>query len=139
MDSSVSARVRVRYSETDQMAVVYHGNYIVWMEVGRVEYCRAKGIVYREMESVDGILLVVAEVGCRYAAPALYDDEVEIRTRVADSSSRMIRFEYEIVRPSDGSKLATGFTKHVFCGRDKRPLRLPEKYWATFGIRPVAP
>jgi YbgC/YbaW family acyl-CoA thioester hydrolase len=74
----VEARVRVRYAETDQMGVVYHANYLVWMEVGRVEYWRAAGLRYRDMEQEDGVLLVVAEVNCRYRAPALYDEEVVI-------------------------------------------------------------
>jgi acyl-CoA thioester hydrolase len=138
MDSYVDARVRVRYAETDQMGIVYHGNYFVWMEVGRVEYCRAKGIVYSAMESEDGILLVVAEVNCRYAAPALYDEEVDIRTSVAEANTRMMRFDYEVIRVSDNRPLATGWTKHVFCGRDRRPTRLPQKYWDAFGITGTA-
>src|ERR1700731_4604125 len=92
----VETRLRVRYAETDQMGIVYHANYLVWMEIGRVEYCRARGVRYRDMEQDDGILLAVAEASCRYAAPALYDEEVTVRTRVAQATPRMIRFDYEI-------------------------------------------
>jgi acyl-CoA thioester hydrolase len=127
-------RVRVRYAETDQMGVVYHANYLVWMEVGRVEYWRASGLRYRDMEREDGILLVVAEANCRYQAPAFYDEEVLIRTTLAEASPRMVRFEYEMLA-ADGSRvLATGYTKHVFCSRDRRPTRLPPKYHSALGL-----
>ncbi len=126
------------------MGVVYHANYLVWMEVGRVEYWRQAGLSYRDLERDDGILLVVAEANCRYRAPAFYDDEVVIRTRVAESNSRYVRFEYELVVQEDAAKgdgaqggtriVATGYTKHVFCGRDRRPCRLPEKYHTALGI-----
>ena len=130
----VETRVRVRYAETDQMGVVYHANYLVWMEVGRVEYWRAAGLRYRDMEKDDGILLVVAEVNCRYLAPAVYDEEVIVRTWIGEASSRMIRFEYELLGADDGRRLATGYTKHVFCGRDRKPAKCPAKYHATLGI-----
>ena len=136
MSEPVETSVRVRYAETDQMGVVYHANYIVWMEVGRVEYFRASGVRYRDLEKNDGILLVVGEVSCRYKAPAFYDEEVTIRTRVTVATPRMIHFEYEL-RAGEGEQyrvIATGATKHVFCGHDKRPLRLPEKYHALLGI-----
>jgi len=131
---SVDTRVRVRYAETDQMGVVYHANYLIWMEVGRVEYWRASGLRYRDMEKDDGILLVVAEVNCRYLSPAVYDEEVIIRTSIGEASSRMIRFEYELLAVDDGRRLATGYTKHVFCGLDRRPAKVPQKYHAKLGI-----
>src|SRR5216117_790323 len=77
-------RLRVRYAETDQMGVVYYANYLIWMEVGRVEYWRAAGLRYRDMEREDGVLLVVAEVNCRYLCAAVYDEEVIVRTSVAE-------------------------------------------------------
>ena len=130
----VDSRVRVRYAETDQMGIVYHANYLVWMEVGRVEYCRAAGIRYRDMEQDDGILLTVAEATCRYASPALFDDEITVRTWIAAAHPRMVRFQYEITETSSGRCLVTGETKHVFCGRDRKPRKLPAKYHALFGI-----
>ena len=131
---AVETRVRVRYAETDQMGVVYHANYLIWMEVGRVEYWRASGLRYRDMEREDGILLVVAEANCRYQAPAFYDDEVVIRTTLAEANPRMVRFEYELVNAEAGHAIATGYTKHVFCGRDHRPAKLPEKYRSALGL-----
>jgi len=130
----VETRLRVRYAETDQMGVVYHANYLIWMEVGRVEYWRASGLRYRDMEREDGILLVVAEVHCRYLSAAVYDEEVIVRTSVAEASPRMIRFEYELLAADDGRKLASGYTKHVFCGADRRPAKVPQKYHKTLGI-----
>jgi acyl-CoA thioester hydrolase len=131
---SVETSLRVRYAETDQMGVVYYANYLIWMEVGRVELCRATGIRYRDMEIDDGVLLVVAEANCRYLAPARYDDEIRILTSIAEATPRMVRFEYEFFDVATGRRLASGFTKHVFCGRDVRPAKLPEKYWPLFGI-----
>ncbi len=126
--------MRVRYAETDQMGIVYHANYLIWMEIGRVEYCRAAGIVYRDMEREDGILLTVVEANCRYLSPALYDQEVTVRTWIAEAHARMLRFGYEIVEGGTRRRLATGETKHVFCDRERRPIKLPEKYRAAFGI-----
>jgi acyl-CoA thioester hydrolase len=129
----VEARVRVRYAETDQMGVVYHANYLIWMEVGRVEYCRASGFRYRDLEA-EGVLLAVVEANCRYLAPALYDDEIVIRTVIEEASPRLVRFGYEILKAEDGRLLAEGFTRHVFCGRDRRAAKLPAQFHATFGI-----
>ena len=76
------ARVRVRYAETDQMGVVYHANYLVWFEVGRVEFIRKLGMDYRSMELEDGIGIAVVNVSARYKYPARYDDELVIETRL---------------------------------------------------------
>lgn len=131
---SVSTRLRVRFAETDQMGIVYYANYFVWMELGRVEWCRARGIRYRDMERDDGILLTVAEASCRYLAPAKYDEEVAVETAVTVAHPRMVRFGYVMSSAESGAKLATGESAHVFCGRDLKPTRLPEKYRAAFGI-----
>ncbi|MCC7497551.1 MAG: acyl-CoA thioesterase [Bryobacterales bacterium] len=127
-------RLRVRYAETDQMGVAYYANYIVWMEVGRTELCRSLGIRYRDMEAEEGILLVVAEVHCRYLSPARYDDEIGVSTRIAGANFRMVTFGYEIRHIAEARLLAKGETRHVFCGRDFRPRKLPPKYHAFFGI-----
>lgn len=127
-------RLRVRYAETDQMGVVYYANYLVWMEVARVEYCKSAGFSYEEMEREDGIFLAVAEAHCRYLYPARFDQEVMIETSLADAHPRMVTFAYHMRLVEGGRKLATGETKHVFCGRDLKPMRLPEKYRGNFGI-----
>jgi len=128
------ARIRVRYAETDQMGVAYYANFLIWMEVGRVEYCKALGFRYRDMEEQDGVLLAVVEARCRYHRPARYDDEVIVETWVEEATSRMVRFGYRMLLASDGTKLAAGETKHVFCDRSMKPTRLPVKYRPSFGL-----
>jgi acyl-CoA thioester hydrolase len=130
-------RIRVRYAETDQMGVVYYANYLVWMEVGRVELCKATGFNYKDMEVEDGVMLAVAEAHCRYAFPARFDDEVIISTRVAEANSRMVTFGYEM-RLADGRKLATGETRHIFVARDLKPCRMPARYRVNFGLTPFS-
>src|SRR5438105_14514442 len=103
---SHETRIRVRYAETDQMGVVYYANYLVWMEVGRVEYCKAFGFNYRDMEAEDGVMLAVAESRCRYSFPARFDDEVAIKTWVSEASARMVTFAYEMRLAGNGKKLA---------------------------------
>jgi acyl-CoA thioester hydrolase len=133
-------RVRARYAETDQMGVVHHANYLIWMEVARVDYCRAAGFSYRDLESDHGILLVVTEAGCRYRSPARYDDEIEIATRLTRANHRAVTFEYEMcsVPPDSDSdkarRIASGTTSHIFLNRGMRPTTLPEQFRGLFGI-----
>ena len=77
--------LRVRYAETDQMGVVYHSNYLIWFEVGRVETMRALGFDYKTMETDDDCHIVVAEAHCRYEKPARYDQVIRVRTRITDT------------------------------------------------------
>jgi acyl-CoA thioester hydrolase len=128
---------RVRYAETDQMGVVYYANYLVWMELGRAEYCRAAGIRYRDMEVNDGVLLAVVEAHCRYLRPARYDDEIKVKTWVSKANPRMVEFQYDIRNLESGRQLASGETKHIFLGANMRPVKLPEKYLPAFGITSV--
>jgi acyl-CoA thioester hydrolase len=127
-------RLRVRYAETDQMGVVYHANYFVWMEMGRTDLCRQMGVRYRDMEENDGVLLTVAEVSCRYMYPAKYDEEVIVQTEMTQASSRLVRFSYDMLSTESAKRLAKGSTTHVFCGRDLRPCKLPAKYRRVFGL-----
>jgi acyl-CoA thioester hydrolase len=129
--------VRVRYAETDQMGVVYHANYFIWFEVGRVELMRALGIEYKRMEIDDDCHIVVVDVRCRYRASARYDEVLRVRTRIAESRNRSIRFSYEILRDSDQELLAVGETLHVICGSNGKPKLLPEKYRVILGTSPV--
>jgi acyl-CoA thioester hydrolase len=125
-------RIRVRYAETDQMGVVYHANYLVWMEVGRVELCKVCGLDYKRMEEEDGIFLAVAEVRCRYASPARFDEEVIIRTWLAEAHPRMVRFAYEMRLAADDRKVASGESKHVFLDRGLRPCKMPVRHREHF-------
>ncbi|MGH9676215.1 MAG: acyl-CoA thioesterase [Candidatus Acidiferrum sp.] len=126
------ASVRVRYAETDQMGVVYHANFLVWFEVGRVELMRALGVEYKRMETEDDCHIVVGDAKCRYHASAMYDDVLRIRTRIAAARTRLIKFSYEVFRDADGKLLATGETTHVICGSNGKPKLLPEKYRSVF-------
>jgi acyl-CoA thioester hydrolase len=124
--------IRVRYAETDQMGVVYHGNYFTWFEVGRVDFCRQLGFEYKQMELQDDSFIVVADAHCRYKRPARFDDVLVIRTTVLMSHRRTVKFGYEIVDLETKELLATGETTHVFCDKQGRPKALPEKYRKYF-------
>ena len=119
-------RQRVRYSETDKMGIVYYANYLVWFEIGRAEFCRARGLSYRDMEEFNDSFLVVAECYCRYKAPAYYDDELLIRTHITELRRRSLRFGYEIIRASDGQIIAEGETGHVVTDAQGRVRSFPE-------------
>ena len=125
-------RVRVRYAETDQMGVVYHANYFVWFEVGRVELMREMGLNYRAMEHEHGCMIAVVEASARYRSPARYDDELVIRTRLMGVRRSMIRFGYTIERADDGAALCTGETVHVAVGRDMKRRDLPADFLQQF-------
>jgi acyl-CoA thioester hydrolase len=132
--SSSETCLRVRYAETDQMGVVYYANYLVWMEVGRVDLCKARGFSYRDMEHEDGVYLAVAEANCRYRFPARFDDEVIVKTWIENAHSRLVTFGYRMSLAEDGRELAVGFTRHVFVTRDMQRTRMPAKYNAMFGL-----
>src|ERR1700679_78645 len=125
------AQVRVRYAETDQMGVVYHANYLVWFEVGRVEFIRQLGLDYKSMEE-DGAMIAVAEATARYKAPARYDDEVIGRTSLAGVRGPIVRFRYVVVRPADEVVLCEGETVHFVVGRDMKRREMPAKYAERF-------
>jgi acyl-CoA thioester hydrolase len=126
------SRIRVRYAETDQMGVVYHSNYFIWFEVGRVDLLRQLGFTYREMEQKDGCYIAVVDARCRFKAPARYDDEIVIRTHLKNVRESLIHFGYEAVRDSDGTLLAEGETMHIVTDPDMRKRELPAKYMAVF-------
>lgn len=114
--------IRVRYQETDKMGVVYHSNYLVWFEIGRTEFFRKLGLEYRTME--EDVLVPVVDVSCKYRAPAKYDDEIIIRTKVIEFNSVKIRFNYEIIRKIDKEILATGHTTHAFTNNEFKIINL---------------
>ena len=126
------AQVRVRYAETDQMGVVYHSNYIIWFEVGRVEMMRQLGFVYSDMEKHDDIHIAVADVHCRFKSPALYDDILTVRTRLVNVRGSVLHFGYRIVRPTDGKTLAEGESVHIAVNSKFERMHLPQKYLTVF-------
>jgi acyl-CoA thioester hydrolase len=130
MTAPIRTTLRVRYAETDQMGVVYYANYFVWCEIGRVEFFRQLGHDYRQMEIADDCHLPVVEATCRYRAPARYDEEVIIETRVTTLRSYVIKFGYRLLRlQAEGEQLlAEAETVHVSVDKSMRKRQLPEKY-----------
>jgi acyl-CoA thioester hydrolase len=130
--NACETRIRVRYAETDQMGVVYHANHFIWFEVGRVEFLRQLGFSYREMEENDGCCIAVVDARCRYKAPARYDDEIIVRTRLKNVRESLVHFGYELVRVNDGVLLAEGETMHIVTDSQMKVRAIPEKYMNVF-------
>jgi acyl-CoA thioester hydrolase len=97
--------IRVRYQETDQMGVVFHGNYVTWFEIGRTEWIRAAGYDYKSIES-KGLLLPVIDLACSYISPARYDDLVLVCTRIAECTPLRISFESQVRKVSENDFVA---------------------------------
>lgn len=117
--------LRVRYSETDQMGVVYYGNYAAYFEVARVETMRALGFSYRQMED-GGVMLPVLEYKTKYIRSARYDDELFITTRIPEMPKTRIIFHYEI-KDGAGNLLNTAETTLVFVDMAKgKPCMMPD-------------
>lgn len=126
------ARLRVRYAETDQMGVVYHANYLVWFEVGRVELLRSLGIPYQRLEQEFGCLIAVVGVEARYRSPARYDDEVAVRTRLVLLRGSVMKIAYHVIRVADEQLLCEGETMHVVVDREMSRRALPDEYEQVF-------
>ena len=118
---------RVRYAETDCMGVVYHGNYLIWCEIGRTEHIRQFGVSYREMEE-RGVALAVAEASIRYQKAARYDDAIRVETTLADVSSRAVTFDYAILNADSHDRLATARTTLVSVDRANRVVTIPAEF-----------
>ena len=123
--------VRVRYSETDQMGVVYHTNYLIWCEVGRTDFIRARGMSYADMERA-GFGLAVSELSARFHSAARYDDMIRVRTTLADVRSRGITFDYLITRAESGQRLVSARTALVSIDAQGRPVSLPAEVRRLF-------
>jgi acyl-CoA thioester hydrolase len=125
-------KLRVRYAETDKMGVVYHSNFVIWFEVGRVELLRKLGFQYSEMEAEDNCHIPVVDLRVRYKAPAQYDDEIVVRTEIKNVRSSLLHFSYEIFRDDNRILLATGETMHIIVNKKLERTALPEKYMRAF-------
>lgn len=124
-NNSDEIQLRVRYAETDQMGMVYYGNYAQYFEVGRVEWLRKFGVSYKSMEE-DGILLPVVSLKIQYKKSARYDDVITIKTHLVKMPSATIEFDYVITNQS-GDVLTLGNTVLVFIDVSKnRPTRCPK-------------
>jgi acyl-CoA thioester hydrolase len=117
--------VRVNYSEVDQMGVVYHARYIVWLDMARTEHLRRAGTSYRELEE-SGFRLAVGELQIRYRHPARYDDLVRVRCWVREAASRRVTFGYAVELADTGKLLATASTALMVLDDRMVPSRLPD-------------
>lgn len=132
--STATTRLRVRFKETDQMGVVHHSEYPVWLEVARIEWLRDRGLSYRELED-SGISLAVSELEVTYRAAARFDDLLEVTTMLSESRSRRFTFEYRISRPADAVVIATATTRHVPTDRTGRAVRMPDDWLSALSVR----
>lgn len=115
----------VRYSETDQMSFVYHGNYVKYFEMGRISWLKKLGFSYKKLEE-DGIKLPVIDLKINFKQPALFDDKLTLITKLVKSPSYMIEFNYEILK--DGKIITLGYTKLIFLNsKTNKPVRCPKK------------
>jgi len=118
--------VRVNYSETDQMGVVYHARYLVWLDIARTEHLRRSGMSYRELEE-SGLRLAVSDVAIRYRQPARYDDPIRIRCWVRQVASRKVEFGYAVEHAEDNRLLATATTGLLTLDSGMALSRLPDQ------------
>ena len=125
MSKEASSTLRVRYAETDQMGVAWHGQFFAWFEVGRTDLLRRYGCTYRDLEA-QGLRFPVIEAAARYLKPARYDDVLEVRTRLTSLGGARLSFAYEVHRDGTEGPLATGSTVHAALDAEGRPRRLPE-------------
>ncbi|MDH4130702.1 MAG: acyl-CoA thioesterase [Gemmatimonadota bacterium] len=130
-DESVTT-VRVNYSETDQMGVVYHARHVVWLDIARTEHLRLAGYSYRDLEA-SGIRLVVTDLKIRYRNAARYDDVVRIRCRVQDAGSRRVTFAYHLQHAETGMAIADAETTLISLDAEHRLTRLPRAIVEALG------
>jgi acyl-CoA thioester hydrolase len=130
MSDIVETTFRVRYAETDQMGIVHHASYVVWLEEGRSHWMRAHGSSYAQFER-EGLLLAVTDLNVRYHQAARYDQPVTVRCWVAQVRSRQMQFSYEIVDAETGAKFVTAYTRHTCIDRNGKVIPIPEK-WQSY-------
>ncbi len=125
-----STEIRVRYAETDRMGVVYYANYLVWCEVGRVEFLRARGRGYAHLEA-QGVGLAVLDASVRYLRPARFDDLIRVDTTLTEVRSRAITFDYIISHAESGVHLARARTGLVSIDKAGRLTAIPTEVRAV--------
>ncbi|ULR41710.1 thioesterase family protein [Thermus sp. NEB1569] len=123
-------RIKVRYAETDQMGVVHHSVYAVYLEAARVEFLEKAGLPYHRVEA-RGVFFPVVELGLTFRVPARFGEEVLVRTRLAHLSRRDLLFRYRVER--EGTLLAEGFTRHL-CQVGEKAGRIPEDLYQALSV-----
>lgn len=137
-------QLRARFAETDQMGVVHHAAYVVWLEAARIEWLRGHGLLYRDLEA-DGVSLAVSSLEVVYRQAVYFDDLVEVRTRLVEARSRRLVFDYQLWRQDPGRQdsarqdeggavlLATARTVHLPTDRRGKAVRLPPRWTQAVG------
>ena len=124
----IAIRDRVRFEETDLMAVVYHSRYLPWMEMGRVAWLRACGVDLNRMMD-EGILFPIREINVKYKHSASFDDEYEVQTTMQEFNRAKMVFSYKVVNVKDGKVFVEGNTTNVFTDKNGKILRLPAAWF----------
>lgn len=132
--SEAVTTLRVNYSETDQMGVVYHARHVVWLDIARTEHLRQAGYSYRALEEA-GVRLVVTDLRIRYRQPARYDDLIRIRSRIQDVASRRVVFAYAIEAAEIGTLLADAETTLICLDQHHQLSRMPDAVVTALGGR----
>lgn len=120
--------VRITYSETDRMGVIYYANYLVFFERGRTEFLRSLGLRYRDLEEKEGIFLPAMDSYVKYLHPGRYDDLIKVRTFISELGGAHIDFRYEITNVETNQLIATGTSKHAVVNRQWKPTRIPANF-----------
>lgn len=126
----VETTFHVRYAETDQMGIVHHAAYAVWLEEGRSHWMRARGSSYAQFEA-EGLLLAVSELHLRYHHSARYDQRVTVRCWVEFVRSRQMQFSYNVIDAQNQTLLVTGYTKHTCIDRSGKVRKIP-LHWQAY-------
>jgi acyl-CoA thioester hydrolase len=127
LDQSLSAsrlEIRVRFCETDLMGIVHHGNYLAYMEAGRVDWLRKRGVTYADW-AMRGLHLPVVEASVLYRAPARFDDMILVETALIELRAATLRYAYRIVRGD--MLLAEGTTRLANVNDHHKPSRFTQE------------
>ncbi|MBN2260720.1 MAG: acyl-CoA thioesterase [Clostridiales bacterium] len=131
MKSSVI--INPRYEETDQMGIIYHGNYFTWFEVARSKFFKDIGYSYRDLES-ENVILPVIDVGCTYIKPAHYDVDVRVETEIYLFKGVKFGLKYSVFENDTNLLLAHGYTLHGFVDKEMKPINIKKKNKKVFDI-----
>ncbi|MGE4159021.1 MAG: acyl-CoA thioesterase [Planctomycetota bacterium] len=122
-----TSEIRVRYAETDQMGVAYHGAILPWFEIARTDWLRHTGMSYQKMEEVFSIHFAVVEASFKYIQRIYYDDLIEARANLSELGAVQLCFSYELECVNRGGLCVTGFSRHACVDKEGRPVRIPDE------------
>ncbi len=132
MNPAIEIEERVRYSETDQMGVAHNKSYFEWFEIGRTEFCRQRGVSYKEIEA-QGAYLAVVEAFCKYRRPLRYDEVFTIRVSLREITPKKTVFDYELLTREGRNLIASGYTVHIVTNTKGEVSTMPEQVLKKIG------